>query len=177
MACAYLLLYHGVMNDEDTMQDQEHADRLAADMSSTPIGISKEKVSEEMAILDCTIGDDNIIYLTIGGNVTDDYMDTYLHWDESVRKAMVTVSSIQKDRVLTLIDVTRLQQFDSKITDNLFDLMKFNKDYATKTAVYGPNFFVRTALDGLIVMTRRKNMHVFGKRDEALAWLLDDTQH
>ena len=122
--------------------------------------------------LHVSIGEDNMIHLILGGNASEDYLDDVLAWAEQVKNAMRTAKAQSKDgKVLTLIDISTLDQFDQKSMVILKDLMTFNKDYATKTATFGGNLFSIMAQDAVAHLTHRTNMKAFKTKEEALAWL------
>ncbi|OGZ03723.1 MAG: hypothetical protein A2648_02090 [Candidatus Lloydbacteria bacterium RIFCSPHIGHO2_01_FULL_41_20] len=122
--------------------------------------------------LHVSLGEDNMIHLVLGGNASEDYLEEVLAWAEKVKNAMRTAKANSKNgKVLTLIDISTLDQFDQKSMAILQDLMSFNKDYATKTATFGGNLFSIMAQETVMLMTHRTNMKAFKKREEALAWL------
>jgi hypothetical protein len=126
--------------------------------------------------LTCVIGADQVIYLTMGGDISREHITEFDIWAGKVRKAMVSVSEKNNKKVLTLIDITNLSGFDMVTTKALYRLMAFNRNYATKTAVYGAGAVIRLALDAIITATHRKTMKVFPDRTLAEAWLRDDMQ-
>lgn len=127
---------------------------------------------DDTAILECVVGPDDIIYLTIGGSVTGEHIEAFKAWGEKVKAAMVMLSKKNPDRVLTLIDVSKLDAFDLATSGELYGLMKFNKNYATRTAVYGANYFAQVTTEAIIGLTHRTNMKIFSTREEAMGWLL-----
>lgn len=125
--------------------------------------------------LTCNIGSDNIIYLEMEGSLAAPFLPEFEAWAKQVREAMVKVSALNDKRVLTLIQAANPISIDKAGMKALGELMKFNKNYATKTAVYGLGAFGRTIVHSVIVMTHRYSMKVFDTRDDAMKWLtLDD---
>ncbi len=123
--------------------------------------------------LTCSIGDeDGIIYLTMGGNITKDTLEVFNAWAEKVKEAMRIAHSRATERVLTLIDATRVEQADMHSIEILHTLMEYNKQFVTKTAVFGANYFNKIIIEMALHLTRRTNMKLFNTRDEALQWLL-----
>jgi hypothetical protein len=126
--------------------------------------------------LTCVIGADQVIYLTMGGDISREHITEFDIWAGKVKKAMVSVSEKNNKKVFTLIDITRLNGFDMVTTKALYRLMAFNRNYATKTAVYGAGPVTRLALDAIITATHRTTMKVFPDRTVAESWLHDDKQ-
>jgi hypothetical protein len=127
------------------------------------------------AELSCSLGDDGIIYITMGGNLTTDTLDVFDQWSEKVKEAMRTAYANDSDRVLTLIDASRAQEADQKSIARLIELMRYNKQFVTRTAVFGPEHLIRLVIEIALRVTRRTNMKLFDEKDEALNWLLGGT--
>ncbi len=125
----------------------------------------------EDAELSAAIGDDNIIYLRMQGNLTSDNQDILDRWDEKVREAMRTVAAAQPERVLCLIDTTGGQKADMYSLELLKNLVEHNKAYVTRTAVYGVQHTPRHFLDIALRFAHRTNMMVFDTQEEARNWL------
>lgn len=125
--------------------------------------------------LKAELGADDIIYLEIGGVVTVEHIEEFQAWGSTVMEYMVAMKKKHPDRVLTLIDISKLESFDVATTKALRALMSFNRNYATKTAVWGASPVARAVLGALVILTHRYTMKPFAGRDEAMAWLLDDT--
>ncbi len=122
-------------------------------------------------LLEASLGDDGIIYLRMSGNLSEDNLNVFASWAEKVKEAMRTAAARDKTRVLTLIDVTGAREADEKSVVALHALMEYNRDYATRTAVFGAGYFMKLIIELAIVATRRTNMHIFSTRDEAFSWL------
>ena len=129
-------------------------------------------IVDDRATLECVVGPDGMIYLTVGGSVTGEHIEEFKAWGEKIKAAMVMLSKKNPDRVLTLIDVTKLAEFDLATTRELYGLMKFNKNYATRTALFGASYFTQAMIEAMTGLTHRTNMKIFPTREEALAWLL-----
>jgi|GEM_PF-6156411 len=132
--------------------------------------------SKNEAVLDCYVDDDKIIYITLGGDVSLNssfQVEKFETWVKKVKQAMQEVSVINSRQVLTLIDVTQLKHFDVLAIERLRELMAFNKDYATKTAVFGASMFIRTVVRSTLALTHRTTMKLFPTRADALVWLTE----
>ncbi len=126
-------------------------------------------------LLTVNIGDDNVVYLGVGGNVTDDHMDEFEVWAKKVNAAITETAIKTNRRALTLLDVSRLNEFDIKTTTIVRDLMVSDKDVAGKTAIFGANHLASAMLQAIIALTKRKNVQLFTEREEATAWLKEPT--
>ena len=122
-------------------------------------------------VLTCVVGEDHIIYLKMGGRITKEYLSQFRDWGNEVRGAMVEASQMDPAKVRTLIDVSTLLRADIVTVKALYALMQFNKDYATKTAVYGASPLISSITHSAIVLTHRYSMRLFRTREEAMDWL------
>lgn len=127
-------------------------------------------------VLTCKIGEDNIIYLEMDGAISHAYLEEFEIWAKQVREAMVHVSEINNKRVLTIIWTKSSLTIDEAGIKALSELMKFNKSYATKTAVYGLGPFGSAIIHSTIVITHRYSMKVFHTEEEAMEWLKNDQE-
>ena len=128
----------------------------------------------EPVILECRVGEDKMIYLTMGGDITmttPSVLEKFEQWAAELKDAMARVSAENNGHVLTLIDVTKMTQFDLAMINRVRELMEFNKQYATKTAVFGATSWVSMVVRSSLALTGRTNMRVFSDREEALEWL------
>lgn len=121
--------------------------------------------------LDIRTGEDFMLYLTVGGNVTDDHMEEFEEWARSVNRTMADITAKTGRKALTLIDVTHLNQFDIRTTTIVHDLMVANRGIAGKTAIYGSHSLAMTMLEAIIALTKRKNIKLFSTSEEATKWL------
>lgn len=121
--------------------------------------------------LDAKLGEDGIIYLTIDGCVALENKAAFVAWAEKVKTLASSVAAKTPDRVLTLVDATNVAQFDIRMSDVVYDLLKQNEALATRTAMFGTNDIARMALDAIVGMARRTNFKIFADREGALAWL------
>lgn len=123
--------------------------------------------------LGCYIDEKGIIQLRMSGNLSSDYEDFFLEWDGEVRKAMITSKERDPENVYCVIDITgKSIDTDRKMLSHLINLMSHNKDYVTRTGVYGANFFAKSLIDIALKAVQRNNMKMFGTHEEAMAWVL-----
>ena len=121
----------------------------------------------------CHLGDDNVIHITMHGNMSEDHIEEVQTWADSVRETMRECAERSPDRVLTLIDAVGLRETDAKAIGVLQKLIEHNKHYATRTAVFGPGFFHRIILETALKRAGRDNMSVFKTKEEAEKWLFE----
>lgn len=128
----------------------------------------------EPVILECHVGENKMIYLMMGGDITmsvSGVSEKFDRWAADLKDAMVRVSAENNRNVLTLIDVTKMTQFDLAMINRVRELMEFNKQYATRTAVFGATSWISMVVRSSLALTGRTNMRVFSGREEALEWL------
>lgn len=118
--------------------------------------------------------DDGIIQIRMQGNLSEDHLPEVIGWADMVQDAMKRAFERDPHRVLTLIDVTGAFEADAKTMEILRSLMLHNKDYATRTAIFGATYFIRMIVEAAIRATFRANMGIFLTRAEALEWLLQE---
>lgn len=124
--------------------------------------------------LGCSIDEQGIIQLRVNGNVGIENEEHFLEWSDVVRGAMVAAKEKDPERVLCMIDITdRPIDVDQSMLTHLFSLMNHNRDFATRTGVYGGNFFTRSLLDVALKATGRTNMKAYDSKEEALEWVLN----
>ncbi len=125
------------------------------------------------AELTCEISEDDIILLKMSGDVGNPTLDAFVEWGEKVKEAMRFLYNKNPDRVLTLIDASKVHEIDSETVSELYDLMRYNDKFVTRTAVFGANYFTRIIVELAIHITKRKNMKIFKTREEAMEYLLE----
>lgn len=121
--------------------------------------------------LSVRISGDNMIMIQLGGDGSSDNIAQLKRWAEDVKEAMRRVYNQTKGTVLTLIDISQIDQYDSESMQLVRDLMDWNKQYATRTATFGGGFFEVMAQDALALMTKRDNIKAFRTKEQALGWL------
>ena len=125
--------------------------------------------------LECHVGLDKIIYISMAGNITlsgEGDTENFEHWAKEVNDAMQAIFAKNNGRVLTLTNASQMEHFDLAMTDHLRKLFEANKKFATKTAVFGASKTASAVVHSMMVLTHRTNMEIFTSREEALAWLI-----
>jgi len=121
--------------------------------------------------LQVSINSDGMVHMLVGGNVTDDHMREFSEWADRAKEAIKSQHDQTGARVLTLIDVSRLEQFDIQTTKIVHDLLVFDRDYVAKTAVFGANYVASLMLEAIIAITKRQNVKLFPQKEAAVSWL------
>lgn len=121
--------------------------------------------------LRCYIDDEGVIQLRMTGNLSSDHLEDFQAWSESVKLAMRTAKAHDKNRVFCIIDITGGIDADREALSELVKLVRHNKDYATRTGVYGANYFTTSLMDIALKLAGRTNMKTFPNRAEAEHWV------
>ncbi|MFT5036547.1 MAG: hypothetical protein ACI9VM_000107 [Candidatus Azotimanducaceae bacterium] len=121
--------------------------------------------------LGCHIDEGGVIRVHMEGNLSSDNYDELLIWAESLRGAMRTAKAHDPKRVYCIINVVGRVDADLHSLKLLIDLVRHNKDYATRTGVYGANLIMRGFVDIAVKTAQRKNMKAFTTIDQAEKWI------
>ena len=115
---------------------------------------------------------DGIIQVTFSGNFYEEYAEEYRKWAKDILAIMQEKAQRNDYPILTLVDVSTLEHLDFKIGEITLESMQNNKQYATRTALFGANPSLTTVMNSMAALTHRKNYRVFPTKEIALAWLL-----
>ena len=138
--------------------------------------MNKNTFEGENMKLTCMIGQDNIIYATAAGKMTDANLEVFLAWTADMKALMHEVSLKQKGIILTYSEVSAVEFFGRKAIVALRDLLEEDKQYHMKSAVVGAPFFLEKLIDAVVEFTGRTNMRQFSSKEKAIEWLLDKTE-
>lgn len=119
------------------------------------------------------IGDDNIIYVRMKGNLTSDHRSELEAWDLKVREAMEKVGEANPGKAFCLTDLTGGLEADEMSMNLIKEQILHNKQYITRTAVIGANFNMKTIMYLALAVARRTNMKPFDTKEEAMEWLFN----
>lgn len=129
-------------------------------------------VKNELMELSCHLDEAGVIQIRMSGNLSDDHEEELQRWAAAVRAAMRYAKAQNPGRVLCLIDLTgRNIEADHTSLTVLMELMKHNRDYATRTGVYGPSYFTRSIIEIALKATGRKNLKLFSTKTAAERWV------
>jgi hypothetical protein len=119
-----------------------------------------------------SIDGEGIIRIVMSGNLSSDHDTLFAAWCDGVREAMREAKARDPERVFCVIDVTGGVDADKKTLGMLIELVKHNKEYATRTGVFGANPLMRSFMDIALKAARRTNMKAFPTQEEAEHWVL-----
>lgn len=114
---------------------------------------------------------EGVVQMLVGGNVTDDHIREFSEWAERAKEVIKNQHTQTGAQVFTLIDVSRLEQFDIQTTKIVHDLLVFDRDHVAKTAIFGANYVASLMLEAIIAITKRQNVKLFPKKEAAMGWL------
>lgn len=121
--------------------------------------------------LGLSVDKNQVIQMRMSGNLSSDHRMHLLAWGEKVRETVCAVSEVSPDRVFCLVNLTGGMEADMETLVNLIELMRHNKHFVTKTAVYGATPIMKSFVDISLKATDRTNMKTFTTRTEAEKWL------
>jgi hypothetical protein len=115
--------------------------------------------------------ENGIIVLSLAGDMSARFNTLYQEWADNVYEKIKQRAALYPASVFVLIDLTKLDRYDPKSSEVIYDLMKLNKGLVTRSAVFGANELVQIAVNTLTTILHRDNMKVFETEPEAVAWL------
>ncbi len=130
------------------------------------------EIHSENLTLSSSIGPDSIIYVTMGGKITNDNLDVFEAWTKGLQSQVDTMAAQKKFPVLVYSDVSQVEHFERKPIRPLRELFAHDKQYEMKSAIVGASFFVAKLIDAIVEFTGRSNVRQFETKKDALAWLL-----
>lgn len=135
--------------------------------------MENNEIYSENLTLSSSIGPDNIIYVTLGGKITNDNIERFATWTKGLRAQIDTIAERKKFPILVYSDVSAVEHFERKPISPLRELFAHDGQYEMKSAIVGASFFVAKLIDAIVEFTGRTNVRQFETKAEALAWLLD----
>jgi hypothetical protein len=121
--------------------------------------------------LNVTVDASGVVHMFVGGNVTDDHIREFSEWADHAKEVIKGQYTQTGALVFTLIDVSRLEQFDIQTTKIVHDLLVFDRDYVARTGIFGANYVASLMLEAIIAITKRENVKLFPKKEAAVEWL------
>jgi hypothetical protein len=122
--------------------------------------------------LEVSVGAQDIVHITIGGELSADKVPLFKEWTPKVNETIKNLSQKKGDKVLCLVDIASLTQYDPQILVELATLMKSNEPYVLRSATFGGSTYMVMAEDIVIALSGRKNLKAFKTKEEALDWLV-----
>ena len=121
--------------------------------------------------LDAKLGEDGIIYIKASGKVTNQHLEQFSHWTDSVKSLIGERAAAGADPILVLADIGGVTHYERKPVTILRDLLDYDKQFPIRTAVVGASKFASILIDSLVAILMRKNVRQFRSQSEAMLWL------
>jgi len=131
----------------------------------------KEYLTDDEIEYTCEVHSDGIIELAIRGNINAKTILELSTWSEQVKKTIRRMYNRNPKRVLTIMDCSDVGRVTVHCSGALHDLLRHNKQYVTRTAIFGANKFSMSVIEMAIHITRRNNIQLFDSKEKALSWL------
>lgn len=125
---------------------------------------------------DVSIGDDDIVYLTLSGDMKDAEMDSLREWIVEVEKTVKDHSKKIGHGVLCLVNLSSMGAYSGDSLSEISIMMKENEPYVRRTATYGGKEALVLAQEAVSALSGRKNFHAFKKEEDAMEWLLETAE-
>ncbi|TAL49480.1 hypothetical protein EPN83_00450 [Patescibacteria group bacterium] len=122
--------------------------------------------------LEVSVGTSDVVHVTIGGNLEARHLPKFAEWAQKVKETIKSLFDKKGERVLCLIDISELHQYDAEVVTQLVALMKENEPYVLRTATFGGTQYMIMAEDVVVALSGRKNLKGFRNKEEAIEWLL-----
>jgi hypothetical protein len=134
-------------------------------------------MSKDDKNLNIKIGADDILNLAIAGDITGTNMAKLTEWTGEVKQSIMDLYKKSGEKILCLVDISRLEKYDPEAITILADMLKENEPYVRKTATFGGSSYVIMAEDVVVALSGRHNLKGFGKKEEALSWLRGESEN
>ena len=121
--------------------------------------------------LDAHLGDDGIIYLKAVGKITNQHLEQFSHWTDSVKALISSRAAAGVDPILVLADIGGVVHYERKQVTILRELLDHDKQFPVRTAMVGASKYAGMLLEALIAILMRKNIRQFRTQSEAMLWL------
>lgn len=132
-------------------------------------------MSPHNTIIDLTVTPEGTLYTRLTGSVTSENLDELRK--EVATAKLVVYGEYQKRnaKFKSLIDITGFSgTYVPEALAILSDLMRANKSYIEKSAIFGVGDAVKTAANIVTSFSGRDNISFFKSKEEAVAWLQAD---
>lgn len=130
------------------------------------------EIHSENLTLSSNIGPDGIIYVTLGGKITNENFGVFEAWTRGLQSQIDIMAARKKFPILVYSDVSQVEHFERKPIRPLRELFAHDKQYEMKSAIVGSTFFVAKLIDAIVEFTGRTDVRQFSTKKDALAWLL-----
>ncbi len=121
--------------------------------------------------LDAKLGNDGIIYIKASGKVTNQHLEQFSHWTDSVKSLISERAAAGIDPILVLVDIGGVTHYERKPVTILRELLDYDKQFPIRTAMVGASKLAAILIDSLVAILVRKNVRQFRSQSEAMLWL------
>ena len=121
--------------------------------------------------LDAKLSNDGIIYIKASGKVTNQHLEQFSQWTDSVKSLIGERDAAGVDPILVLADISGVTHYERKPVTILRELLDYDKQFPIHTAVVGASKFASILIDSLVAILVRKNVRQFRSQSEAMLWL------
>jgi hypothetical protein len=128
-------------------------------------------MSDNKSILEVSIGDKDIVHITIGGAITAEDLPKLNDWIQKTKETIKNQYDTKQEKVLCLVNISNLKEYHPEVLTELAKMMKENEPYVLRTATFGGSVYMTMAEDIILAISGRKNLKAFNTHDEAVAWL------
>lgn len=125
----------------------------------------------DQLFLDAKLGDDGVIYIKASGKITNQHLEQFSHWTDSVKALIGERAAARVDPILVLADIGGITHYERKPVTILRELLDYDKQFPIRTAMVGASKFAGILIDSLIAILVRKNVRQFRTQTEAMLWL------
>lgn len=129
-------------------------------------------MKEGEAELQISVGAQDIVHITIAGDLIAPNLSKFTEWMFRVRQTIEDLFRKKNKRVLCLVDISELKKYDSEVLVELAALMKDNEPFVERTATFGGSSYMIMAEDVVVALSGRKNLKGFETKEKAMSWLL-----
>ena len=117
------------------------------------------------------LGNDGIIYLTLGGKLKGLNLVALQKWTDEVHKAVKDRYENTYVAVNVVIDIKEVSEYAPEAVTLLTNLLVADKNYVHRSATFGGSNYILMAQDMLASLSGRSNFKSFNTKEEAVDWV------
>ncbi len=117
------------------------------------------------------IGEDGIIYLTLGGKLEGLNLVALEKWTKEVHEIVKDRYENTYTAVKVIIDVDGVAEYAPEAVTILTNLLMADKQFVHRSATFGGSEYILMAQDMLASLSGRTNFKSFKTKDEAIKWV------
>ena len=117
------------------------------------------------------VGEDGILYLSLGGKLEGLNLTALEKWTKEVHEVIKDRYQNTYAPVKVMIDVNSVTGYAPEAVTLLTNLLVADKDYVFRSATFGGTDYILMAQDMLAAMSGRTNFRSFKSKEEAEKWI------